>query len=349
MTMQALIRYADEPRTLRWSEWPRPAVGTRDVLVRIVRAAVCSTDVAIWAGSYRGRQPNVVPAMVGHEAAGVIEAVGDEVTDLAVGDRVALQVIWGHPHAPESMCGHDNLDPDWFHLGTADRPGAMADLIAIEAHHVVRIPDSIDWDNAALIEALSIAVNAMQRASLAVGENFVAVGPGGLGLLATQIAIRAGAARTIVAGLAGVDDARLEVARSLGVDHVVSVGKDMTQAAQAILDLTGGVGAQVVVDNGGTAGSTSLALEVAAPAARLAMTGFTPKVEIEPLRQIVRKGLSLHGIAASQRHHYGPAVRMIQAGLEPAQIISHRLPMSEATEGMELMLGRRATKVLLSA
>lgn len=347
--MRALIRYADEPRALRWDTWPDAPAGTRDVLVRIVRAAVCSTDVAIWAGTYKGRQPNVTPAMVGHEAAGVVEAVGAEVADVRVGDRVALQVIWGHPHIPVSLSGHDNLDPDWYHLGTHTQPGAFAEHIVLAADHVVPIPDTVGWDDAALIEALSIAAHADLKTRVGVGERFLAVGPGGLGLLATQIAMRAGAGTTIVAGLAGIDDARLEVARSLGVDHVVSVGADPADALAEIFELTGGAGADVVVDNGGTAGSTSLALDSAAPAGRVAMTGFTPAVEIEPLRQIVRKGLSVHGIAASQRHHYGPAVRMIAAGLQPERIISHRLPMADATTAMELMLNREATKVLLSA
>lgn len=268
---------------------------------------------------------------------------------MSVGDRVVLQVIWGHPHNPQTLCGFENLDPDWFHLGTFTHPGAFAEHIVLAEDHVIPIPDTVSWDNAALVEVLSIAVNAVEQSPVGIGQTALIVGPGSIGLLSAAQAIRAGAGKTIVAGLAGIDDARLDVARRLGVDHVVRVGDDIASALEEIRELTHGAGADVIFDNGGTAGSTSLALDAAAPAAHVSLTGFTPNVALEPMRQIVRKGLTLHGIAASQRRHYGPAIRMIESGLEPVRIVSHHLPMADATEGMELMLDRSASKVLLHA
>ena len=345
--MKALIRTAETAEALEWMEWPDPRPGPGQVVVRIERAAICSTDVAIWAGTYRGRQPTTIPAMVGHEAAGVVEQVAGDVDGVSVGDRVALQVIWGHPQSWETLNGRENLDSDWYHLGTATHPGAFAERIATAAEHVIRLPDEIDWDDGALLEAFSIAANALELTGLALGETFAAVGPGTFGLMTAQIALAVGASHVAVVGLAAVDERRLEVARSLGVHTCLSYDGDAGASAAAFAAAAGGRGADVVVDNGGTAESMPLAFELAAPSARVAVTGFSPSAEIEPFRHIVRKALTVRGVAASQRRHYGPALRMMLAGIRPSEIVSHRLPFEQATEGMRLMHAREATKVLL--
>lgn len=345
--MKAIIKSADAPDALEWRDWPEPRPGPGEVLVGVRRAAVCSTDVAIWDNSYRGRQSSTYPAMVGHEAAGVVEAIGEGVDELQVGDHVCLQVIWAHDQERAALDGYENLDPDWFHLGTATRPGAFAERIAVPAARAIRIPESVDWEDAALVEAHSIAIHAMERLQPVPGEHFVAVGPGTFGLLTAMLARIGGAATVIVVGQRGIDEARLEVARTLGAGHTLLFDGDAAALAEQVRELTDGEGAQLVVDNGGTPSSTPLALELAASAGRVALCGFTQRCEIEPFRQVIRKSLSLHGIAASQRRHYGPALRSLRAGVRPSAIVSHRLPMERASEAMALMKERRATKVLL--
>ncbi len=103
--MKAIVKREAGPGALVWQDWPEPALRPGHVVVQIERAGICSTDVAIYDWTYRGRKPVEIPSMLGHEAAGTVCAVADDVEDVKVGDRVALQVIWGHPHARQSLQG----------------------------------------------------------------------------------------------------------------------------------------------------------------------------------------------------------------------------------------------------
>jgi threonine dehydrogenase-like Zn-dependent dehydrogenase len=130
----------------------------------------------------------------------------------------------------------------------------------------------------------------------------------------------------------------------------VSHAGDANRTAAEVTGLLGGHGADVVFDCGGTPASLPLALEIAAPAARVAVFGFATDATIEPFRHVIRKGLRLAGVSAAQRRHYGVALRMLASGLiQPSAIVTHALPMLEAVEGLELVKSRVATKVALTA
>jgi L-iditol 2-dehydrogenase len=345
--VQAIVKTAPGFGNLELREWPDPVPRAGQVLVRLERGGVCSTDVAIFAGTYRGRRPLEYPCMIGHEAAGVVVASGQEVEGVEVGDRVALQVIWGRPHSRQSLLGFENVDADWRHLGASDLGGTFAEYIAVRADRVFVLPDGVDWDRAAMLEPLAVACHAMQLVALQPGETFAAVGPGPFALLMTLIAQVSGAARAVVVGLHGVDEARLAVARSLGAE-TVELERDPEAVEAAVRDLSGGAGADVVMDCGGTPESLPLALDLAAQPGRVGVFGFAPEARIEPLRQIVRKGLTLHGVAAARRSHYHDALRLIASGLvDPTRIVSHRVPWRRVEEGLELARNRTATKVLI--
>lgn len=347
--MKAIVKTHEGPGGISWQDWPDPEPKGGQVLVAVHSAGICSTDVAIYNGTYRGRHPVRSPSMLGHEAAGTVVEVADGVEEVRRGDRVALQVIWGHAHAPESLLGHENLDPDWFHIGASALGGAFAERIAVRADRTIKIPDGVGWEDAALLEPVAVAAHAMDLVDLRPSERFVVVGPGPFGLLMTQIARATGASRVVVVGVDGVDDARLDVARRVGADETIGFAGDIDGTADMVRSALGGRGADVVMDCGGTSESTLLSLDVAAPAARVAVFGFTREATIEPLRQIVRKGLSLFGVSAAARRHYGLAMRMIEARTaRPAEIVSHRLAIADAGAGLELHATRQASKVLLT-
>ena len=344
--MKAIIKREPGAGGLEWTDWPDPQPRPGHAIVQIERAGICSTDVAIYDWTYKGRQPVAMPSMLGHEAAGVVIASDGEVP---VGTRVGLQVIWGRPHSRESLAGRENLDPDWIHIGASRLGGTFAERIAMPSERLVLLPEHVGWDDAAMLEPLAVAANAMDLVGLQPGETFVVVGPGPFSLLMIQIARAAGASRIVAAGLEGVDRARLAVARRVGADAVVEVGADLAGAAGAIREALGQDGADVVIDAGGTPESTFLALDVAAQGARVAVFGFTREARIEPLRQIIRKGLALHGVSAAARRHYGMALRMIERGtIVPSAIVSHRLPIAQVADGIELVKSREAAKVLLT-
>jgi 2-desacetyl-2-hydroxyethyl bacteriochlorophyllide A dehydrogenase len=345
--VKAIVKTAAVPGALEWQEWGDPELRPGHVLVEIESAGICSTDVAIYDWAYPGRRPVELPAVLGHEAAGTVIDLAEDVADVSSGERVALQVIWGRPHSRPSLLGFENLDPDWRHIGASPLGGAFAERIAIPADRVVVLPGSVAWDDGALLEPLAVAAHAVELCALAPGEDVAVVGPGQFGLLMAMIARAAGAARIAVVGLADIDEARLDRARELGVDTTLTHAGDLEQTAAALMEATGG-GADVVMDCGGTPDSTWLSLEAAGAGGRVGVFGFTHEVTIQPLRQVIRKGLTLRGVSAAQRRHYGVALRLIETGLvRPSAIVSHRLPVAQAAEGIELVKSRVASKVLL--
>jgi L-iditol 2-dehydrogenase len=349
--MKAIVKTGAGPGELVWTDWPDPVAGPGQVVVDIVRAGICSTDVAIYDWSYRGRQPVTVPSVLGHEAVGLVAAVGEGTGELFVGDRVALQVIWGHAQAEQSLLGHENLDPNWLHLGASELGGAFAERLATGADRVVRLPGNVSWADGALLEPTAVAAHALELVELSPGDTVALVGPGPFGQIMCQIARCGGASRIVAVGVADLDEQRLEVAlASAGVDAVVAHRGDAIQTADEVAKLLGAAGADVVFDCGGTPSSLPLALEIAAPAARVAVFGFAVGAEIEPFRHIIRKGLRLAGVSAAQRRHYGIALRlMAREAVRPSAIVTHVLAMSQAVAGLELVKTRVATKVALTS
>lgn len=347
--MKAVVKTAAEPGCVVWQEWTNPRPRAGQVVVEVLRAGICSTDVAIHDWTYRPREPVLVPSVLGHEGAGRVVEVTDGADGIQVGDRVALQVVWGHAHAPESLLGAENLDPRWYHLGASELGGAFAEQITIDAGRVIRLPSSVSLEDGALLEPAAVAAHAMELVGLVPGESVCLIGPGPFGLIMTQIARSAGAARIVSVGLAGIDEARLAMATSAGgADLQIVHRDDLIATADAVCEMIGREGADVVLDCGGTADSLPLALELAAPGGRVAVFGFAPSAEIEPLRHVIRKGLRLAGVSAAARRHYGVALRMIATEtIKPSAIVSHTLPMSAVTRGIELIKARTATKVAL--
>ncbi len=347
--MMAAVKTAAAPGCVVWGEWEDLTPRAGQVVVEIDRAGICSTDVAIYDWDYRGRQPVVTPSVLGHEGMGHVSVLGEDVVDVGEGDRVALQVIWGHPQARESLLGWENLDPDWCHLGASELGGAFAEQVVIDATRIVRLPDTIATEDGALLEPVAVAAHAVEVANLRLGDRVCLVGPGPFGQIMCQIAKASGASAIVAVGLAGVDEARLEVAQQFaGVDDVVLHSGDVFATAREVKGHLAG-GADVVFDCGGTCESLPLALEVADQGARIAVFGFASEARVEPLRQIIRKGLQLTGVSAASRRHYGQGLLMLSRGsISPACLVTHVLPMREVAQGIELIKKRVATKVALT-
>jgi 2-desacetyl-2-hydroxyethyl bacteriochlorophyllide A dehydrogenase len=347
--MRALIKTRAEPGAVELIDWPEPEATAGTVVVEVRRGGVCSTDVMIHDWTYRGRHPIVPPAMLGHEATGVVTAVGEDVGDVAIGNRVSFQVIWGRPHAPQTMMGYENLDPKWFHFGASAIGGAFATRVRMQADRVILLPESVGEEDAVLLEPLAVALHTVELTRLAPGDSFLVIGPGAFGQLMCQIASVSGAAHVIAVGVEGTDEQRLALAAENGATHTISYDGDIAAVVARVQEITGREGADAIVDGGGTADSTAIALEAAAPGGRVALFGFTREASFEPFRQVIRKGLVLSGVSVALRRHYGAAVRLIETGqVKPSRVVTHRLPIDRFGDAVELMRTREATKVLLS-
>ena len=201
------------------TEMPRPVPGSGELLIHIAACGICGSDVHGYDGSSGRRIP---PLVMGHEAAGTVAEVGDGVRQFAVGDRVTFDstVYCGdcqYCRAGEvNLC--DNRQVVGVSCGDYRRHGAFAEYVAVPERIVYRLPDELSFTEAAMLEAVSVALHAVRVADLSGGETALVIGSGMIGLLTLQAARAGGCSRVFVAD---IDPSRLKLARDMGADEVI--------------------------------------------------------------------------------------------------------------------------------
>ncbi len=199
-------------------ERPAPRPGRGEVLVTVGSVGVCGSDTHYYDHGRIGRFVVESPLVLGHEASGVIAAVGDGVDPSRVGQRVSIEP--GVPDLTCRMClsGRYNLCPDMRFFATPPIDGAFAELVVVHEAFAHPVPDSISDDAAALLEPLSVAVWACRKARVTAGSRVLVTGAGAIGLVSVQTALAFGATEVAVSD---VNPARLALARELGATAVI--------------------------------------------------------------------------------------------------------------------------------
>ena len=339
--MKAVVKVAPGKGNLEIQDIPIPQIKPDEVLVKIKGTGLCGTDSLLYNWTYRGRAPVPTPIVLGHEGAGEIAEVGSQVQNVKVGDRVALDALIGCGKCYFCRRSIPYLCKDWDHLGISF-DGTFAEYCAIPAIAVRTLPDDVAWEDAAFLEIMAVVGHTMERIKILSGDNVVIIGPGPLGQFHLQAVKAAGAGQIIVVGTEG-DDARLEVARKVGAD--VTLDESKVDAVEAIFDLTGGLGADVVIEAGGSPSAVATAFKVARGAAQLVFLGFAKQADIVPL-DAVRSAFNVQFVLSGLGRHVEQSIRWIQAGdVLGSRIITHRISLDEADYGFQEMLERRAVKV----
>ena len=216
--MKALLLSAYKQLDLVDMPAPTPAVD--ELLIRIKACGICGSDVHGYDGSTGRRIP---PIVMGHEAAGIVESVGSAVTSFRPGDRVTFDSTVYCGKCFFCLRGQANLCDNREVIGVSTpafrRMGAFAEFVTVPARIAYPLPDNMPFTHAAMIEAVSVAVHAVSLTPIALDDSVVVVGAGMIGLLTLQAARQAGAGKVIVLD---IDDARLELARSLGATHTLN-------------------------------------------------------------------------------------------------------------------------------
>ena len=196
--MNALVLF--EYKQLRLEEVPVPRCGPRDVLIQVAACGICGSDVHGYDGSSGRRIP---PIVMGHEAAGIVVAVGAEVRAVAPGDRVTFDSTVYCAKCEFCLRGEVNLCEDRQVVGVScgeyRRAGAFAEYIAVPEYIVYKLPPSLSFADAAMLEAVSVALHAVKLSQIEGGETALVIGAGMIGLLALQAARVAGCSRVFVA------------------------------------------------------------------------------------------------------------------------------------------------------
>lgn len=296
----------DEPRRLRVGERPTARVGPGEARVRMAATAICHTDLEI----YTGRHPGVrYPVVMGHEATGVVEAVGPEVSRLQPGQRVVINPIIACGSCDCCARGQGNLCRRAGLMGR-EVPGSLADDLVLAEGYLHPLPDHLELASATLIETLATVRHAQERARITAGEAVVVLGQGAAGLLHTQLARLSGASPVVaVSRSAG----KLALARRMKADHVVDASRQDPVAE--VLGVTGGQGADVVVDAAGAPELMGAAVAMLRPGGRVLVYGIShrplPDFTTFPL---YFKELTIIGSRALTAVDMEPAIRLVASG-----------------------------------
>jgi L-iditol 2-dehydrogenase len=307
------------------AEFDVPQPGADDVLVAVKACGICGSDVHGMDGSTGRRLP---PIIMGHEAAGLIAEVGSSVTGWTTGERVTFDSTIYCGKCAYCREGRINLCDNRRVLGVSctdyRQHGAFAEYVVVPQHILYRLPDSVSFAQAAMVEALSIAVHAVGITPVRLGDRAVVVGAGTIGLLIAQALKAAGCGMVVVAD---IDKGRLDLAANLGATAVLDAkGCDVLDE---VLRLTSGRGADLVFEAVGAAATVDLCLSCVRKGGAVTLVGnASPKVELA-LQSTVTREITLRGSCASAGE-YPACLDLIGSGaVNVDALISAVAPLTE--------------------
>lgn len=294
---------------LEIADMPQPAVGHGEVLVRVEACGICGSDVHGYDGSSGRRIP---PIVMGHEAAGSVEAIGDGVTKYKKGDRVTFDstVYCGEcgycQRGQFNLC--DNRQVIGVSCGDYRRHGAFAEYVVVPERIMYPLPANISFDEAAMLEAVSVALHGVKVSMVMGGETALVIGAGMIGLLTLQAARAAGCSRVFISD---VDETRLKLARQIGADEVLHCSG--AELLKQIHRLTDGRGVDLALEAVGRNETVAGAIDCTRKGGTVTLIGnIMPEVTL-PLQKVVTRQLKLQGSCASSGE-YPEAIELIANG-----------------------------------
>jgi len=313
---------------LEIADLPLPAAGADEVLVRVEACGICGSDVHGYDGSSGRRIP---PIVMGHEAAGTIEAVGAHVRSYAKGDRVTFDST--------VYCGAC----EYCARGEYRRHGAFAEYVAVPQRILYRLPENISFAEAAMLEAVSVALHGVRISEVKGGETALVIGAGMIGLLTLQAALAAGCKRVFIAD---VDETRLALARKVGADETLQSSDLIAQ----VMKLTGGEGVDVVLEAVGRNETVAASIDATRKGGTVTLIGnIAPEVTL-PLQKVVTRQIRLQGSCASAGE-YPQAIELIASGaIQVKPLITAIAALEEGPRWFERLHAREPNlmKVILT-
>lgn len=293
------------PGVIEFRETPRPIAAEGQVLVRIMRIGICGSDIHV----YHGKHPFTrYPVTQGHEVSGRIEAVGSGVEGLSVGQKVTIepQVCCGHCYP----CTHGkyNLCEELKVMGF-QTTGTASEYFTVDAVKVTPLPETMSYDEGAMIEPLAVTVHAAKRFPELKGARVAILGCGPIGILLMQSCKALGAASVLVTD---VSDYRLSVARSVGADYAVNTGE--TDMEQALRDAFGSDKADVIYDCAGSDITMGQAIRCARKGSTIVLVAVFSKLASVDLAVLNDHELELNTSMMYRHEDYVDAIRLVSEG-----------------------------------
>lgn len=339
-TMRALVKKERFPG-LWLEEVPRPVPGDFDVLIRVLRASICGTDVHIYEWDAWAQKTIPTPMVIGHEFVGVIEAVGRFVHDFHPG-----MIVTGEGHVVCGRCrnclaGRRHLCNQTSGVGV-NRPGAFAEYLTIPETNVWLADPKIPLEILSCFDPLGNAVHTALSFDV-LGEDVLITGAGPIGLMAVPIVRHAGARYAVITD---VNPYRLELARKLGVTVALDVRTGNLHEVMGRLGMKEGF--DVGLEMSGDAGALNSMLGVMCHGGKLALLGIQSKKAAIDWDLVVFNGLTIKGIYGREMYEtWYKMTALIQSGLNIAPVITHHFPFEAYEEAFDLMRSGQSGKIVL--
>ena len=261
------------------------------MLVAVGEVGICGSDVHYYEHGRIGDYVVEEPLVLGHESAGEVVAVGDDVVGLEPGDRVALEPGVPCRRCPHCKRGDYHLCESVEFMATPPHDGAFTEYVAWPADYAYELPESVSTTEGALCEPLSVGIHACRRGNVGTGDTVLITGAGPIGLLAMETARAAGATDIL---LADVVDSKVEFARERGADRAIDVSQ--TDLEVAVDEYTDGVGADVVIEASGAEPSIRATLNTVRRGGTVVLVGLASEAEVPfDVLDLIDNEIDVHG------------------------------------------------------
>lgn len=340
--MKALVKYADGPGNMEIRSVPDPRPGLGQVKIKVEQAGICGSDLHIYHSDIA--IPVRPPVVIGHEFSGVVESVGEGVSQYRPGDRVVSETAYHY-------CGKcDFCREGWYNLCVERRTlgywfdGVFAGYTVVPEDRIHRIPDKVSMTAAAMAEPLACVTHAAaDLCHIVPGNTVLVTGPGSIGMMAAQVAKAYGAV-VVLSGTAA-DSERLALAKTLGVDHVVDKQDELEKL---LMDLTRGYGPDVVLECSGAAPAINTALRLIKKRGWFTQIGLAGKHIMFDIEALNYKEMHYSGSIGSRNANWRMALKLMQeekVRLEP--LVTHRFPITEWENAFKLFESKQGIKLFL--
>lgn len=342
--MLAVVKYGQEDGMVELRDAPVAKIGDNDVLLEVKATGVCGSDIEMWRHHFTF-QVNT-PVILGHEFCGVIAETGKDVSKWRKGDRVVSETsafVCGKCDFCKS--GEYNMCPDRLGYGYGV-DGAFTRYVKVRQEILHAIPEGLSFEEAAITEPVCVAYNALvMRSRIHPGDTVVVIGPGPIGLNCIQVARVCGAGTIIATGSTG-DETRLELARKMGAH--ISVDSTREDPVAVVNEVTGGQGADLVVNAAGSAKTLEQSMHMTRRLGQITKIGWGPKPASLTLDPLISKAITLQGAYGHAWKTWRAVLKLLaDRVVSTGDLVSSVLPITEWEKGFRQVEDRSAVKVIL--
>jgi len=331
----------DEPLSVavRRTEIPVPA--DNEALVKVYCIGICGSDVHYYEHGKIGRYVVKAPIVLGHELAGEVVEVGKDVTNVAVGDRVAVEPGVACGRCDYCKSGRYNLCPDVVFLATPPVNGAWQEYVAMPGDYLFKLPDSMSFEEGALLEPLSVGFHALLRGQAKPFDRLLVTGLGPIGLLAGQAAKLFG-----ISEIYGTDVVpfRRELALDMGFTAALDPMND--NVGERLAELTGGKGVTLVVESSGNAGAMADTIKLVRRGGRIVFVGL-PSAGAVPMDMggFIDGEIDAYGVFRYANTYPATIQALRRSSVDIEKIITHRYGLSDIKEAVETARTQKDTSI----